>query len=98
MIDISFWFLQDNYSVQSFERGIAAQEAGAFAWEIVPVEVSGGRGRPSTIVDKDEGLGKVIVVSICFSLLIFMCIHVSQLSAFEHTDLKNHILPTNILH
>lgn len=23
------------------------------------VEVSGGRGRPSTIVDKDEGLGKV---------------------------------------
>ncbi|CAF1920620.1 unnamed protein product [Brassica oleracea var. botrytis] len=49
---------QDDYAVQSFERGIAAQEAGAFAWEIVPVEVSGGRGRPSTIVDKDEGLGK----------------------------------------
>uniref|UniRef100_A0A0D3AWT9 Thiolase C-terminal domain-containing protein n=1 Tax=Brassica oleracea var. oleracea TaxID=109376 RepID=A0A0D3AWT9_BRAOL len=48
----------DDYAVQSFERGIAAQEAGAFAWEIVPVEVSGGRGRPSTIVDKDEGLGK----------------------------------------
>ncbi|KAL6546458.1 Acetyl-CoA acetyltransferase 2 [Orobanche minor] len=49
---------QDDYAVQSFERGIAAQDAGAFAWEIVPVEVSGGRGRPSTIVDKDEGLGK----------------------------------------
>lgn len=49
---------QDNYAIQSFERGIAAQEAGAFAWEIVPVEVSGGRGRPSTLVDKDEGLGK----------------------------------------
>ncbi|CAN7125328.1 unnamed protein product [Brassica rapa subsp. narinosa] len=49
---------QDDYAVQSFERGIAAQEAGAFTWEIVPVEVSGGRGRPSTIVDKDEGLGK----------------------------------------
>ncbi|WCJ37358.1 Acetyl-CoA acetyltransferase [Euphorbia peplus] len=49
---------QDNYAVQSFERGIAAQESGAFAWEITPVEVSGGRGRPSTIVDKDEGLGK----------------------------------------
>ena len=79
--------MQDDYAVQSFERGIAAQEAGAFAWEIVPVslffmffslmtfhggyskdiffvqvEVSGGRGRPSTIVDKDEGLGKVIYV------------------------------------
>ncbi|CAN7080069.1 unnamed protein product [Brassica oleracea var. botrytis] len=49
---------QDDYAVQSFERGIAAKEAGAFTWEIVPVEVSGGRGRPSTIVDKDEGLGK----------------------------------------
>ncbi|CAN6849623.1 unnamed protein product [Brassica oleracea] len=49
---------QDDYAVQSFECGIAAHEAGAFTWEIVPVEVSGGRGRPSTIVDKEEGLGK----------------------------------------
>ncbi|XP_028794324.1 acetyl-CoA acetyltransferase, cytosolic 1-like [Neltuma alba] len=49
---------QDNYAVQSFERAITAQESGAVTWEIVPVEVSGGRGRPSTIVDKDEGLGK----------------------------------------
>lgn len=53
--------LQDNFAVQSFERGIAAQESGAFKWEIVPVEVSGGRGRPSTIVDKDEGPGKVVM-------------------------------------
>lgn len=49
---------QDEYAIQSFERGIAAQDSGAFAWEIVPVEVSGGRGKPATIVDKDEGLGK----------------------------------------
>ncbi|XP_010267976.1 PREDICTED: acetyl-CoA acetyltransferase, cytosolic 1-like isoform X1 [Nelumbo nucifera] len=49
---------QDTYAIQSFERGIAAQNSGAFAWEIVPVEVSGGRGKPSTVVDKDEGLGK----------------------------------------
>ncbi|XP_041004728.1 acetyl-CoA acetyltransferase, cytosolic 1 isoform X1 [Juglans microcarpa x Juglans regia] len=49
---------QDAFAIQSFERGIAAKDAGAFAWEIVPVEVSGGRGKPSTIVDKDEGLGK----------------------------------------
>ncbi|GFQ03017.1 acetyl-coa acetyltransferase cytosolic 1 [Phtheirospermum japonicum] len=49
---------QDDYAVHSFESGIAAQDAGSFAWEIVPVEVPGGRGRPSTIVDKDEGLGK----------------------------------------
>ncbi|WJZ96052.1 hypothetical protein VitviT2T_014776 [Vitis vinifera] len=49
---------QDSYSIQSFERGISAQNNGAFAWEIIPVEVSGGRGKPSTLVDKDEGLGK----------------------------------------
>ncbi|KAM7525319.1 hypothetical protein LguiA_015221 [Lonicera macranthoides] len=48
---------QDSYAIQSCERGIAAQKSGAFAWEIVPVEVSGGRGKPS-IVDKDEGLEK----------------------------------------
>jgi acetyl-CoA C-acetyltransferase len=31
--------MQDDYAVQSFERGIAAQEAGAFTWEIVPVSI-----------------------------------------------------------
>eukprot|EP01018_Ginkgo_biloba_P013022 Gb_04657 [translate_table: standard] len=49
---------QDNHAVQSFERGISAQNSGAFAWEIVPVEIPGGRGNPSTIVEKDEGLAK----------------------------------------
>ncbi|RZB54538.1 putative acetyl-CoA acetyltransferase, cytosolic 2 isoform C [Glycine soja] len=49
---------QDSYAIRSFERGISAQNAGHFAWEIVPVEVSTGRGRASKIVDKDEGLGK----------------------------------------
>ncbi|XP_073266045.1 acetyl-CoA acetyltransferase 2 isoform X4 [Populus alba] len=49
---------QDSYAIQSFERGIAAQNSGHFSWEVVPVEVSGGRGKPSTIVDKDDGLGK----------------------------------------
>ena len=29
--------MQDNYAIQSFERGISAQDSGAFAWEIVPV-------------------------------------------------------------
>ncbi|KAJ6674539.1 ACETYL-COA C-ACYLTRANSFERASE [Salix viminalis] len=35
---------QDNFAIQSFERGIAAKDSGAFTLEIVPVE--------------DEGLGK----------------------------------------
>ncbi|KVH93196.1 acetyl-CoA acetyltransferase, cytosolic 1 [Cynara cardunculus var. scolymus] len=49
---------QDDYAIQSFERGIAARDSGAFAWEITPVEVPGPRGRPSTIVDNDDDLGK----------------------------------------
>lgn len=54
-------FPQDNHAIQSFERAIASQESGAFTWEIVPVEVTGGRGKPSIVVDKDEGPGKVII-------------------------------------
>ncbi|KAK1276264.1 Acetyl-CoA acetyltransferase, cytosolic 1 [Acorus gramineus] len=49
---------QDSFAIQSNERGIAAQNGGAFAWEIIPVEVSGGRGKPSVLVDKDEGPAK----------------------------------------
>ncbi|XVE87619.1 hypothetical protein DITRI_Ditri19aG0002400 [Diplodiscus trichospermus] len=49
---------QDSYAIRSFERGIAAQNNGLLAWEIVLVEVFGGRGKPSIVVDKDEGLEK----------------------------------------
>ncbi|KAL6562373.1 Acetyl-CoA acetyltransferase 1 [Orobanche gracilis] len=49
---------QDSYAIQSFERGLAAESSGAFSWEIVPVEISGGRGKQSVIIHKDEGLGK----------------------------------------
>ncbi|MQL99056.1 hypothetical protein Taro_031774 [Colocasia esculenta] len=49
---------QDNYAIQSNEHGIAARDCAAFSWEIVPVEVPGGRGKPSIIVDKDESLEK----------------------------------------
>lgn len=49
---------QDSYSIQSFKRGIAAESSGAFSWEMVPVEISGGKGKPSAIIDKDEGLRK----------------------------------------
>ncbi|CAD5189960.1 acetyl-CoA acetyltransferase 2 [Musa acuminata AAA Group] len=49
---------QDDYAIQSNERGITAKTSGAFAWEIAPVEVSAGRGKPSVIIDKDESLEK----------------------------------------
>ncbi|KAL0405141.1 UNVERIFIED_CONTAM: Acetyl-CoA acetyltransferase, cytosolic 1 [Sesamum latifolium] len=56
MLKDGLW--DDNYAVQSFEHGIAAKDSGDFTWEIVPVEVSGGRGKPPIIIDTDEGLGK----------------------------------------
>ncbi|KAL6991878.1 acetyl-CoA C-acetyltransferase [Sarracenia purpurea var. burkii] len=34
------------------------ERSGAFAWEIVPVTISGGRGKPIVIIDSDEGLRK----------------------------------------
>ncbi|CAL9147403.1 acetyl-CoA acetyltransferase 2-like isoform X1 [Musa acuminata AAA Group] len=49
---------QDAYAIRSNERGIAARDSGAFIWEIAPIEVSAGRGRPSVIIDKDESLEK----------------------------------------
>ncbi|KAI5059217.1 hypothetical protein GOP47_0025536 [Adiantum capillus-veneris] len=50
---------QDNFAIQSYERAISAQSSGAFKWEIVPVEIPGARGKPSVIVEKDEGIDKL---------------------------------------
>ncbi|CAL4957667.1 unnamed protein product [Urochloa decumbens] len=49
---------QDSFAILSNERGIAAWDSGAFSWEIVPVEVPSGRGKPPVVVDKDESLAK----------------------------------------
>jgi len=45
---------QDELSVRSHQRAVAAIEAGRFAEEIVPVAVPGKRGKPATRVDRDE--------------------------------------------
>jgi acetyl-CoA C-acetyltransferase len=44
---------QDDFAAESHRRAVAAQEAGKFRAEIVPVEIAGKKG--STIVDADEG-------------------------------------------
>ncbi|MDH3933184.1 MAG: acetyl-CoA C-acyltransferase [Chromatiales bacterium] len=43
---------QDAFSIESVRRALAATESGAFAAEIVPVEVKSRRG--SSVVDQDE--------------------------------------------
>lgn len=50
---------QDLYAITSFERANAAQSAGRFEAEIAPVEIHGDR-RAVTMIDRDEGPGRVI--------------------------------------
>ncbi len=45
---------QDELSVRSHHRAVAAHEAGHFADELVPVTVPGRRGTPDTLIDRDE--------------------------------------------
>lgn len=48
---------QDAFAKASYEKALAAQKAGAFAEEIVPVEVAQRRG-PALVVDTDEEPGR----------------------------------------
>ena len=45
---------QDEYAYNSHMKAVAAQQAGKFAAEIVPVEIQGRKGKV-TLVDTDEG-------------------------------------------
>lgn len=45
---------QDDYCIRSYKKAQAAQENGWFKEEIAPIEVSGGRGKPNIVVDKDD--------------------------------------------
>jgi acetyl-CoA C-acetyltransferase len=45
---------QDELAVRSHQRAIAAHEQGRFADELVPVTITGTRGRPDVTVDRDE--------------------------------------------
>jgi acetyl-CoA C-acetyltransferase len=48
---------QDAFAAESYKRALAAQKAGKFRGEIVPVEVAARKG-PPTIVDTDEEPGR----------------------------------------
>jgi acetyl-CoA C-acetyltransferase len=45
---------QDELAVRSHQRAVAAREAGHFTDELVPVTIPGKRGKPDTVVDRDE--------------------------------------------
>jgi len=45
---------QDDYAIKSYQKAQTATEAGLFKTEIVPVEISGGRGKPTIKIEKDD--------------------------------------------
>lgn len=45
---------QDEYAISTYLRAQAAQNSGAFDWEIAPITVPGPRGKPGVTVSKDE--------------------------------------------
>ncbi|KAJ9225304.1 hypothetical protein DTO027B5_5270 [Paecilomyces variotii] len=45
---------QDDYALRSYEKAQAAQKAGLFDAEIVPIELPGFRGKPGVTVSQDE--------------------------------------------
>ncbi|KAI5077276.1 hypothetical protein GOP47_0007100 [Adiantum capillus-veneris] len=49
---------QDDHAIKSFERATAAQATGLFKTEIVPVTVSGNKGKQINVVDFDEECSK----------------------------------------
>ncbi|CCU80048.1 unnamed protein product [Blumeria hordei] len=52
---------QDEYAIKSYQKAQKATEVGKFKSEIVPVEVSGGRGKPNRIIEKDDEVGNLNV-------------------------------------
>lgn len=66
---------QDEYALRSYGRAQEAQKAGAFDWEIAPVEIPGFRGKPGVTVDKDEEPKNVSFTQPSLHSLIYHTIH-----------------------
>lgn len=45
---------QDELAVRSHRRAVSAHDDGRFADELIPVTIPGRRGKPDTVVDRDE--------------------------------------------
>ena len=45
---------QDAYAIRSIQKAQHAAQSGLFSQEITPVSIPGARGKPATVIDKDE--------------------------------------------
>ncbi|GAN11260.1 acetyl- acetyltransferase protein [Mucor ambiguus] len=50
---------QDDFAIESYKRSQAAHAAGLYKDEIVPVVVSGGRGKPDRVIEQDDEMLKL---------------------------------------
>ncbi|KAG0173447.1 erg10, acetyl-CoA C-acetyltransferase [Apophysomyces sp. BC1034] len=50
---------QDDFAIESYKRAQAAFAAGHYKDEIVPVTVSGGRGKPDRVIEQDDEVVKL---------------------------------------
>ncbi|KAG2228923.1 Thiolase, N-terminal domain-containing protein [Thamnidium elegans] len=50
---------QDDFAIESYKRAQAAFAAGNYKEEIVPVTVSGGRGKPDRVIEQDDEVAKL---------------------------------------
>lgn len=50
---------QDDFAIESYKRAQAAHAAGYYKEEIVPVVVSGGRGKPDRVIETDDEMSKL---------------------------------------
>lgn len=50
---------QDDFAIESYKRAQAAFAAGHYKEEIVPVTVSGGRGKPDRVIEQDDEVAKL---------------------------------------
>ncbi|KAK3694609.1 Thiolase, N-terminal domain-containing protein [Podospora appendiculata] len=62
---------QDEYAIQTYQKAQAATEAGVFT-EISPIEVSGGRGKPSIKIDRDEEVKNLNIAKLKSARAVFI--------------------------
>jgi acetyl-CoA C-acetyltransferase len=54
-----YFHLKDDYAISSYQRAQQAFANGDYENEIVPVTVSGGRGKPNKVITQDDEISNV---------------------------------------
>jgi acetyl-CoA C-acetyltransferase len=54
--------MKDNFAISSYKRAQAATQSKYFESEIIPITVPGARGKPGTVIDKDDEVLNVIPI------------------------------------